>query len=173
MWYFPISEWRHWSNCMDAQAGLWLCCLQTLKTGFLAYVKCSGLFTCTKLHTYMSSIIELVHKKSARWTQWTLSNLNINSVSLYFALNSQLITPCSFLYTSKTLIRLDWFCGWSESLLVHISVWVMSCTGLHILVYVLFLYTHWWTFSGLFLNSGFWGWLSIESQPQNTELRTL
>ena len=25
-------------------------------------------------------------------------------------------------------------------------------------------------FSGLILNSGFWGWLSIESQPQNAEL---
>ena len=30
-----------------------------------------------------------------------------------------------------------------------------------------------WKFSGLFLNSGFWGWLSIESQPQNTELGRL
>ena len=29
---------------------------------------------------------------------------------------------------------------------------------------------HVWRFSGLFLNSGFWGWLSIESQPQNPEL---
>ena len=28
-----------------------------------------------------------------------------------------------------------------------------------------------WRFSGLFLNPGFWGWLSIESQPQNAELR--
>ena len=28
-------------------------------------------------------------------------------------------------------------------------------------------------FSGLFLNSGFWGWLSIESQPQNPELGRL
>ena len=28
---------------------------------------------------------------------------------------------------------------------------------------------HGWKFSGLFLNSGFWGWLSIESQPQNAE----
>ena len=32
---------------------------------------------------------------------------------------------------------------------------------------------HGWKFSGLFLNSGFWGWLSIESQPQNTELSRL
>ena len=34
---------------------------------------------------------------------------------------------------------------------------------------------HWhgWKFSGLFLNSGFWVWLSIESQPQNAELRRL
>ena len=29
---------------------------------------------------------------------------------------------------------------------------------------------HGWKFLGLFLNSGFWGWLSIESQPQNAEL---
>ena len=28
-------------------------------------------------------------------------------------------------------------------------------------------------FSGLFLNSGFWGWLSLESQPQNAELGKL
>ena len=28
-------------------------------------------------------------------------------------------------------------------------------------------------FPGLFLNSGFWGWLSIESQPQNLEFRKL
>ena len=28
-------------------------------------------------------------------------------------------------------------------------------------------------FSGLFLNSGFWGWLSTESQPQNAELGRL
>ena len=32
---------------------------------------------------------------------------------------------------------------------------------------------HGWMFSGLILNSGFWGWLSIESQPQNAELGTL
>ena len=31
-------------------------------------------------------------------------------------------------------------------------------------------YLHWWNFSGLFLNSGFWGWLSVESQPQNPVL---
>ena len=30
-----------------------------------------------------------------------------------------------------------------------------------------------WKFSGLFLNSGFLGWLSIESQPQNAELGRL
>ena len=28
-------------------------------------------------------------------------------------------------------------------------------------------------FSGLIMNSGFWGWLSIESQPQNAELGRL
>ena len=27
-----------------------------------------------------------------------------------------------------------------------------------------------WKFSVLFLNSGFWGWLSTESPPQNAEL---
>ena len=32
-------------------------------------------------------------------------------------------------------------------------------------------YKHGWKFSGLFLNSGFWGWLSTECQPQNAELR--
>ena len=32
---------------------------------------------------------------------------------------------------------------------------------------------HGWKFSGLFLNSGFWGWLSTESQPQNADLRRL
>ena len=31
-------------------------------------------------------------------------------------------------------------------------------------------YKHGWKLSGLFLNSGFWGWLSMESQPQNAEL---
>ena len=31
----------------------------------------------------------------------------------------------------------------------------------------------WWKFSGLFLNSGFWGWLSTDSHPQNAELRRL
>ena len=30
-----------------------------------------------------------------------------------------------------------------------------------------------WKFWGLFLNSEFWGWLSIESQPQNSELGRL
>ena len=30
-------------------------------------------------------------------------------------------------------------------------------------------FSHGWKFSGLFLNSGFWGWLSVESQPQNAE----
>ena len=30
-----------------------------------------------------------------------------------------------------------------------------------------------WKFSGLFLNSGFWGWLSIESQPQTSEFRQI
>ena len=30
-------------------------------------------------------------------------------------------------------------------------------------------YEHGWKFLGLFLNSGFWVWLSMESQPQNTE----
>ena len=29
---------------------------------------------------------------------------------------------------------------------------------------------HGWKFSRLILNSGFWGWLSTESQPQNAEL---
>ena len=32
---------------------------------------------------------------------------------------------------------------------------------------------HVWKVSGLFLNSGFWGWLSIECQPQNPELGRL
>ena len=32
---------------------------------------------------------------------------------------------------------------------------------------------HRWKFSGLFPNSGFWGWISIESQPQNAELGRL
>ena len=32
---------------------------------------------------------------------------------------------------------------------------------------------HGWKFSGLFLNSGFWGLLSIKSQPQNAELSRL
>ena len=37
----------------------------------------------------------------------------------------------------------------------------------------LWLHLHGWKFSGLFLNSGFWGWLSTESQPQNAELGRL
>ena len=32
---------------------------------------------------------------------------------------------------------------------------------------------HGWKLSGLFLNSGFWGWLSTESQPHNPELGRL
>ena len=32
---------------------------------------------------------------------------------------------------------------------------------------------HGWKFSGFILNSGFWGWLSIESQPQHAELGRL
>ena len=35
------------------------------------------------------------------------------------------------------------------------------------------LHTHGRKVSRLFLNSGFWGWLSIESQPQNAELGSL
>ena len=38
----------------------------------------------------------------------------------------------------------------------------IGCSGLS--------YAHLWKFSGLFLNSGFLGWLSIGSQPQNAEL---
>ena len=32
---------------------------------------------------------------------------------------------------------------------------------------------HGWKVSGLFLNSGFWGWLSTASHPQNAESRSL
>ena len=35
------------------------------------------------------------------------------------------------------------------------------------------LFIHRWKFPGLIMNSGFWGWLSIESQPQNAELGRL
>ena len=53
----------------------------------------------------------------------------------------------------QTLIR-----QWSVSALVQ--------HGKHMIKALM----HGWKFSGLFLNSGFWGWLSSESQPQNTEL---
>ena len=35
------------------------------------------------------------------------------------------------------------------------------------------LFMHGWKFSGLFLDLGFWGWLSTESHPQNAEFRRL
>ena len=35
--------------------------------------------------------------------------------------------------------------------------------------YIVSFYIHGWKFLGLFLNSGFWGWLSMESQPHKTE----
>ena len=43
-----------------------------------------------------------------------------------------------------------------------IKLWILLLPG-----------KHGWKFSGLFLNSGFWGWHSIESQRQNTELGRL
>ena len=107
-----------------------------------------------------------------------LDSIPVDSDSSLCVLLGELAMGLSmyYIHTAKAPVSLDIFPAWSESLLGTYLILLFHSpadnllSGFNSVVYSLF---HGWKFSGLFLNSGFWGWLSKESQPQNAELGRL
>ena len=104
-----------------------------------------------------------VHSKTQNKALWLAAcgHVSASSQSLRFILRLRLLKFYN-LRTSLCWAHISYCC------FIH---WlIICCLDLIQLFTLLF---HGWKFSGLFLNSGFWGWLSKESQPQNAELGRL
>ena len=127
----------------------------------------SALFAKTKLIFRERNIIFL------KYNLWLLNIYNrpswYNCIKLYGKFHWSVTSspPTSHQLTKPWTV----ICAWPDLDPNHLTLWWYSWKNFS--KRSIYEGKHGWKFSGFILNSGFWGWLSIESQPQNAELDRL